>query len=185
MSKLTVEDTSLVAVADAIRTKGGTTNTLVFPDGFVDAIGNIQSGGGVGGIKISINRYQISTEASWASTKKAHVYETNAKDFSLLGNMNVKVSNGYVPNTIGDGTTYYKTISASWDDVITSIFGDILPDGKYQLWYMLGNGKFNLKSTSISISNGTTNTNMSVQAYASSNTYKYVYLYLIGISKTE
>lgn len=46
MSKLTVEDTSLVAVADAIRTKGGTTDTLVFPDGFVDAIGNIQSGGG-------------------------------------------------------------------------------------------------------------------------------------------
>lgn len=44
MSKMTVEDTSLTAVADAIRTKGGTTDPLVFPDGFVDAIGNIQGG---------------------------------------------------------------------------------------------------------------------------------------------
>ena len=46
MSKLTVEDTSLVSVANAIRTKGGTTGALTFPDGFVDAIGNIQSGDG-------------------------------------------------------------------------------------------------------------------------------------------
>ena len=44
MSKMTVEDTSLTAVADAIRTKGGTTDPLVFPDGFVDAIGNISGG---------------------------------------------------------------------------------------------------------------------------------------------
>ena len=42
MSKLTVEDTSLVAVADAIRTKSGTTDALAFPDGFVDAIDNMQ-----------------------------------------------------------------------------------------------------------------------------------------------
>ena len=46
MSKLTVEDTSLVSVANAIRTKGGTTDQLVFPDGFVSAIDGIQSGDG-------------------------------------------------------------------------------------------------------------------------------------------
>lgn len=34
----------LTAVADAIRTKGGTTDTLIFPDGFVSAIGNLGSG---------------------------------------------------------------------------------------------------------------------------------------------
>jgi len=34
----------LTAVADAIRTKGGTTDTLTFPDGFVSAIGNLGSG---------------------------------------------------------------------------------------------------------------------------------------------
>ena len=37
----------LTAVADAIRTKGGTTDTLIFPDEFVSAIGNLGSGGTV------------------------------------------------------------------------------------------------------------------------------------------
>ena len=36
----------LKSVADAIRTKGGTSAGLLFPDGFVMAIGNIPSGGG-------------------------------------------------------------------------------------------------------------------------------------------
>ena len=38
----------LTAVADAIRAKGGTTETLAFPEGFVSAIGAIQTGGGSG-----------------------------------------------------------------------------------------------------------------------------------------
>lgn len=36
----------LTAVADAIRTKGGTSDALAFPDGFVEAVGAIQAGGG-------------------------------------------------------------------------------------------------------------------------------------------
>ena len=36
----------LTAVADAIRAKGGTSDPLVYPDGFVTAIGNIQTGSG-------------------------------------------------------------------------------------------------------------------------------------------
>ena len=44
MAKLTVEDSSLTAVADAIRTKGETTDALVFPEGFVGAIENIKIG---------------------------------------------------------------------------------------------------------------------------------------------
>lgn len=39
-------DADLTAVADAIRTKGGTSGQLSFPQGFVDAIDNIQTGGG-------------------------------------------------------------------------------------------------------------------------------------------
>ena len=41
-------DTSLASVADAIRAKGGTSEQLVFPDGFVSAISAIQTGGGGG-----------------------------------------------------------------------------------------------------------------------------------------
>ena len=44
-----VNDDSLSSVADAIRSKGGTSDALVFPDGFVSAISAIQTGGGSGG----------------------------------------------------------------------------------------------------------------------------------------
>lgn len=39
-------DADLAAVADAIRTKGGTSASLTFPNGFVDAIDAIETGGG-------------------------------------------------------------------------------------------------------------------------------------------
>lgn len=44
--KLVVDKASLVSVADAIRTKGNTTDDLEFPNGFVDAVNGIESGGG-------------------------------------------------------------------------------------------------------------------------------------------
>ena len=47
MSDYLVESDDLTAVADAIRTKGGTEAPLTFPDGFVAAVRNIPSGGGV------------------------------------------------------------------------------------------------------------------------------------------
>lgn len=42
----TALDTSLTAIADAIRAKTGGISQLVFPTGFVSEIGNIPSGGG-------------------------------------------------------------------------------------------------------------------------------------------
>ena len=45
-----VLDADLTAVADAIRAKGGTTEQLSFPDGFVSAVEGIQTGGS-GGIE--------------------------------------------------------------------------------------------------------------------------------------
>lgn len=45
-----VNSADMIAVADAIRTKGGTSDALTFPGGFVDAVGAIQAGGGGNGI---------------------------------------------------------------------------------------------------------------------------------------
>lgn len=45
MANYVVSDTSLGSVADAIRTKGGTSAPLEYPQGFIDAIGDIQTGG--------------------------------------------------------------------------------------------------------------------------------------------
>lgn len=41
----TVTNKELKSIADAIRTKGGTTASLVYPTGFVNAINDIQTGG--------------------------------------------------------------------------------------------------------------------------------------------
>lgn len=41
-----VNSTDMTTVADAIRTKGGTSAPLAFPDGFANAVSAIQSGGG-------------------------------------------------------------------------------------------------------------------------------------------
>lgn len=46
MANYKVADTELTSIANAIRTKGGTSAQLEFPTGFVTAIGNIPSGGG-------------------------------------------------------------------------------------------------------------------------------------------
>lgn len=40
-----VSDESLQSVADAIRAKAGTSETMEFPIGFVSAIGGIEAGG--------------------------------------------------------------------------------------------------------------------------------------------
>ena len=45
MANYIVTDTELTSIADAIRTKGGTSASLTFPTGFVTAIGNISGGG--------------------------------------------------------------------------------------------------------------------------------------------
>lgn len=44
MAKCFVDDTSLTEIAEAIRTKGGTTDQLVFPAGFISAIEAIGGG---------------------------------------------------------------------------------------------------------------------------------------------
>ena len=44
MADYLVTDTELTSVADAIRTRGGTSASLAFPSGFVTAINNIPSG---------------------------------------------------------------------------------------------------------------------------------------------
>lgn len=42
-------DTQLTSIADAIRAKTGGSHSLVFPDGFLQAIAAIEAGGGSGG----------------------------------------------------------------------------------------------------------------------------------------
>ena len=52
MAEYLTNTTDLTAVANAIRSKGGTTEPLVYPDGFVTAINNIQASSGGVDIKV-------------------------------------------------------------------------------------------------------------------------------------
>ena len=57
MANYIVSDTNLTAVANAIRTKGGTSAPLEFPDDFVSAIGDIQTGGGTPAVPTGAVRF--------------------------------------------------------------------------------------------------------------------------------
>ena len=63
MANYIATDTDLSAVADAIRTKGGTSAQLEFPSGFVDAIDAI-SGGGVLGVTQDEDGYLVLSPVS-------------------------------------------------------------------------------------------------------------------------
>jgi len=63
MATYLTNDTDLGAVADAIRTKGGTSADLVFPQGFVDAIEAI-SGGGGGGLESFLTASYVNTSSA-------------------------------------------------------------------------------------------------------------------------
>ena len=62
-------DADLTSVANAIRTKAGTSGQLAFPSGFVSAIGNIPSGGSAS-IKRCILRPDAEIEKSWIYDKR-------------------------------------------------------------------------------------------------------------------
>ena len=75
-----VNDNSLVSVADAIRSKGGTSDALVFPDGFVSAISAIQTGGG--GAK---ETWVIKSSATGAFATTQISFTSNGRKFTSIG----------------------------------------------------------------------------------------------------
>ena len=61
MAEYLTNTTDLTKVASAIREKGGTSDSLVYPDGFVTAIHAIQTGGGTSGSQTGV----LDTSASY------------------------------------------------------------------------------------------------------------------------
>lgn len=59
MTVYRTNDTDLKKVADAIRSKGGTSADLTYPNGFVTAIGNIQTGTDTSDATLDSNRCYI------------------------------------------------------------------------------------------------------------------------------
>ena len=75
-----VNDNSLVSVADAIRSKGGTSDALVFPDGFVSAISAIQTGGGE-----AKETWVIKSSAAGVFATTQISFTSNGQKFTSIG----------------------------------------------------------------------------------------------------
>lgn len=88
MSKYYAEGSDLTAIANAIRTKGGTTESLEFPDGFVSAIGDINAGSsgltllGSGTYTKTSASSQIQIPVTWGTgtPKICYFYNTTPPD---------------------------------------------------------------------------------------------------------
>lgn len=103
-----VNSADLTALADAIRTKGGTSSLLEFPGGFADAIAAIQAGGG-GGLAYDMGEFVLETDAGSRSIQhnlgavpEFIIVWTN--DFAENGNtssVNVSVAMLYISNPWG------------------------------------------------------------------------------------
>ena len=65
-------DTDLTSVANAIRTKGGTSGSLAFPAGFAAAIASIPSGGGGLSYKTGTFTLEEDTKAQSSSPSITH-----------------------------------------------------------------------------------------------------------------
>lgn len=61
MSNYIVSSTDLTSIANAIRTKGGTSAQLAFPSGFVSAVQNIPTGGGS---SVKYTRYTLTGDTT-------------------------------------------------------------------------------------------------------------------------
>ena len=148
-------ESDLTSVANAIRTKGGTSDDLEFPSGFVTAIGNI-SGGGItptgtksiteNGTGIDVASYayvdvavpntyaagdegKVVSNGALVSQTSDTVTENDTYDTTLINSLTVNVSGGSgLPSAIDkvDGGT--ATIQADADTITVSHSLGRVPD---------------------------------------------------------
>ena len=106
-------DTDLTSVADAIRTKGGTSASLAFPSGFVTAIGNIPTGGGTLPLTQFGHYFQttyLTAEATLNHVKVAHRSGGVGYTISLNNGGNLNCPEWFKINAGSTVTITYKNV---------------------------------------------------------------------------
>lgn len=135
MANYLVTDTELTSIADAIRTKGGTSESLEFPTDFVSAIENIPSGGGGGGSEktVTINLLNPSAPSSFRSFT---IYETTD---GVRGNQIGSISSATGSTTV--------TVGASANGIVCEIHGSyVSPSTSIGDYFLSGGIGLNLVS---------------------------------------
>lgn len=124
MADYLVTDTELTGVADAIRTKGGTSAALVWPSGYVDAIDAIETGGGVETAQIyadlSIGGSAYYTNANGEVCTEQVDYDTGfvgINDVAIVGSL-VVFYGLLMPIAPPTGVTFVKQISSQKGNII-------------------------------------------------------------------
>lgn len=151
MAMYLASDSEITSIADAIRTKGGTSSALVFPTDFVTAIQNIPSGGGtdvsdttaVAGDVLSGKYFYTSAGVKTQGTitsKAAQTYTPSTSDQTissgqyLSGTQTILGDANLRPINIAKGVRIFNvlgTFTGGWEDIssdfsLTQLSGDSL-----------------------------------------------------------
>jgi hypothetical protein len=129
MATYLTNDTDLGAVADAIRTKGGTSADLVFPGGFVDAISAI-SGGGVLGVTQDEDGYLVLSPVSSGGGNPGEEFEWASSAQIVTVGANTAASTQ-------DCVNYFS----SYDYSLLIILSPFTKGDQYLMRYLNGNYK--------------------------------------------
>ena len=98
MAEYVVHDTSLLAVAEAIRARSGVSGALVFPGGFVQAVEGITTGGGSSTVP-SADGVTFGCENGEPAVRE-QAYAVAASDLNALGAVVQSVSGKAEPVTV-------------------------------------------------------------------------------------
>lgn len=138
MAELLTNDTDLTSVANAIRTKGGTSGNLTFPSGFVSAIGAIAAdcNAAAADIRAGKTAYVGNSKVTGTATEKAAAsYPVSSSDQTiaagqiLAGAQTIKkvTTANIAENNIKAGVTV-KVGDVDDDDRITGVTGTFTAD---------------------------------------------------------
>ena len=122
--------TDLAKVADAIRAKGGTSEQLIYPDGFVTAISNIQTGGTPSEppMESDINFYDYDGTLLYAWTLDELAGKTALPDLPTRTGLTCQGWNWTLENIKANGTPLNVGANYITDDGATRFYLDI-PEG--------------------------------------------------------
>ena len=150
-------DSDLTSVANAIRTKGGTSAALSFPSGFVSAVQNIPGGGGIplpstitaGDTPVVVNASGVSgSSSSYNNLKATGLTITIPKN----GNYRIKwttsnavaSSSGSIPSCSSrlyrNGTAIGTTVTVSaGNETVSTYDGNFNAGDEIEVWLKNGN----------------------------------------------
>lgn len=109
-------DAGLTDIADAIRTKGGTSASLAFPAGFVSAIAAIPTGGGISADDIAMRKISGAITLSEATEVKENAF-INCSQITSVSSDTVKTLRGNCFRSCSGLTSvYFPEVTTLTDD---------------------------------------------------------------------